>query len=47
MAKSVLVLVGTTDNAGELTSILGCGTASIPLKYLGLHFRRSLYGMRL
>jgi hypothetical protein len=36
MTKSVLVPVGVADNAGEFASILGCGTASLPLKYLGL-----------
>ena len=36
MAKIVLVPVGTADNAGELASVLGCRTASLPLKYLGL-----------
>ena len=32
----VLVPMGNMDNAGNLAGILGCGTASIPLKYLGL-----------
>lgn len=36
MAKSVLVLVGTVDNVGDLAGILGCGTSSLPLKYLSL-----------
>jgi hypothetical protein len=35
MGKSVLVPVGNVDNMGELTSILGCGTSFLPLKYLG------------
>ena len=39
MTKSVLVPVGIADNAGEFASILGCGTTSLPLKYLGLHLR--------
>jgi hypothetical protein len=29
------------DNMGELTGILGCGTSSLPLKYLGLLLRAS------
>jgi len=28
--------VGNMDNMGELTDILGCGTSSLPLKYLGI-----------
>jgi hypothetical protein len=36
LAKSVLVPVSNMDNAGNLAGILGCGTASMPLKYLGL-----------
>ena len=36
LAKSVLVLVGTMGNVGALASVLGYGTASLPLKYLGL-----------
>jgi len=36
LTKSVLVPVGNVDNMGELTGILGCGTASLHLKYLGL-----------
>jgi hypothetical protein len=36
LAKSVLVHVDNMDNAGNLAGILGCGTASMPLKYLGL-----------
>jgi hypothetical protein len=35
MAKLVLVLVCIVDNAGELATVLGCGMASLPLKYLG------------
>jgi hypothetical protein len=34
--KSVLILVGTVGNVGDLASILGCRTDSLPLKYLGL-----------
>ena len=36
MAKLVLVLVCVVDNAGELAAVLGCGMASLPLKYFGL-----------
>jgi len=36
LAKSPLVLVGNVANVAELTVILGCGTSSIPLKYLGM-----------
>jgi hypothetical protein len=36
LAKYVLVPVGNVDNMDELTGILGCGTSSLPLKYIGL-----------
>jgi hypothetical protein len=36
LAKSLLVPVGNVDNVAELASILGCGTSSLPLKYLGM-----------
>ena len=36
MTKSVLILEGTVGNVGDLASILGCGTDSLPLKYLSL-----------
>jgi len=36
LAKSLLVLVGNVNNVAELASILGCGTSSLPLKYLGM-----------
>jgi hypothetical protein len=36
MAKSTLVPVGDVDNVEELAGVLGCGTTSLPLKYLGL-----------
>jgi len=36
LAKSLLVPVGNVDNIAELASILGCGTSSLPLKYLGM-----------
>jgi hypothetical protein len=29
--------VGNVDNVDELAGILGCGTSSLPFKYLGLH----------
>jgi hypothetical protein len=35
MAKLVLVPVNKVDNAGELATVVGCKTASLPLKYLG------------
>ncbi|XP_059451144.1 uncharacterized protein LOC132181938 [Corylus avellana] len=35
-AKFVFIPIGGTGEAGELTGILGCGTSSLPLKYLGL-----------
>jgi hypothetical protein len=41
LAKSFLVLVGNVDNMVELTGILGCGTSSLPLKYLGIPLRAS------
>jgi hypothetical protein len=43
MAKSALVLVGDMVDMGALADVLGCGTDSLPLKYLGLplgaHFK--------
>lgn len=36
LAKSELVLVGNVDNVAGLARILGCGVASLPLKYLDL-----------
>jgi len=36
LAKSFLVHVGNVDNAAELATILGCGTSSLPMKYLGM-----------
>ena len=36
MAKSILVAVGNVDDVVELAGVLGCGTSSLPLKYLGL-----------
>jgi hypothetical protein len=36
LAKLELVSVGYVDNIAGLVGILGCGVASLPLKYLGL-----------
>jgi hypothetical protein len=36
LAKSLLVPIGNVDNAIELVVILGNGTSSLPLKYLGM-----------
>jgi hypothetical protein len=36
LAKSLLVPVGNVDNVTELASIFGCGTSSLPMKYLGM-----------
>jgi hypothetical protein len=36
LSKSEMVPVGEVRDVEELTSILGCGVASLPLKYLGL-----------
>jgi hypothetical protein len=36
MAKSALVPVGDMVNVGESAIVLGCGMASLPLKYFGL-----------
>jgi hypothetical protein len=51
LAKSVLVHVGNVDNVVELADIFGCGTSSLPLKYLGMLLglltRLSLFGMAL
>jgi hypothetical protein len=41
LAKSELVPVGNVDNVTELAKILGCGVASLLLKYLGLPFGTS------
>jgi hypothetical protein len=39
MAKSALVLVGNVVNLGVLAGVLGCGTASLHLKYLDIGFK--------
>jgi hypothetical protein len=36
LAKLALVPVGYMDNVGDLASVLGCGTTSLPLKYSSL-----------
>jgi hypothetical protein len=36
LAKSNLIPVGNVDQVGRLADILGCGIASLPVKYLGL-----------
>jgi hypothetical protein len=36
LAKSNLIPVGNVDQLGRLAGILGCGVASLPVKYLGL-----------
>jgi hypothetical protein len=36
LSKSEIVLVGAVGDVEELASILGCGVASLPIKYLGL-----------
>jgi hypothetical protein len=41
LAKSVFVPMGNVDNIGKLAGILGCGTSSLPLKYLGIPLRAS------
>jgi len=45
LSKSEIVLVGNVRNVKGLASILGCGVASLPMKYLGLplgaHYKAS------
>jgi hypothetical protein len=36
LATSNLIPVGNVDQVGRLAGILGCGVASLPVKYLGL-----------
>jgi hypothetical protein len=43
LAKLELVLVGSVDNVAGLAWILGCGVGSLPLNYLGLPLRPSIY----
>jgi hypothetical protein len=41
LAKSVLIPVGNVEQMGMLADILGCGVATLPVKYLGLPFGAS------
>jgi hypothetical protein len=41
LAKSNLILVGNVDQVGRLVGILGCGVATISMKYLGLPLEAS------
>jgi len=41
LAKSNLIPVGNVDQVSRLADILGCGIASLPVKYLGLHLGAS------
>jgi hypothetical protein len=41
LAKSVLIPVENADQVGMLAGILGCGVATLPIKYLGLPLRVS------
>jgi hypothetical protein len=36
LPKSNLIHVGNIDQVGRLARILGCGVATLPMKYLGL-----------
>jgi hypothetical protein len=36
LTKSSLVPIGSLDDVGQLAGSLGCGTANLPLKYMGL-----------
>ena len=36
LGKSKLVPIGNVSSIGDLADILGCKTASLPMKYLGL-----------
>ena len=36
LPKSALIPVGSLDDLDQLAGLLGCGTSSLPLKYLGL-----------
>ena len=36
LAKSVLIPVGNVEDVSLLADILGCGIASLPVKYLGM-----------
>jgi hypothetical protein len=41
LIKSVLIPVGNVEQVGMLADILGCGVATLPVKYLGLPFEAS------
>jgi hypothetical protein len=41
LAKSVLIPVGNVEQVAMLASILGCGVASLLVKYLGLPLKAS------
>lgn len=41
LAKSNLIPVGNVDQVGRLAGILGCGVATLPVKYLGLPLEAS------
>jgi hypothetical protein len=45
LSKSEIVPIGEVENVVELASILGCGVATLPMKYLGLplgaHYKAS------
>jgi hypothetical protein len=41
LTKSTLVPVGSLDDVDQLVGRLGCETADLPLKYLGLPLRAS------
>jgi hypothetical protein len=41
LPKSALILVGYLDDVDQLAGLLGCGTSSLPLKYLGLQLGAS------
>jgi len=36
LAKSSIIFVGNVDQVERLARILGCGVATLPVKYLGL-----------
>jgi hypothetical protein len=41
LSKSALIPVGSLDDVDQLAGLLGCGTSSLPLKYLGLQLGAS------
>jgi hypothetical protein len=46
LSKSEIVPIGDVGDVMELASILGCGVASLPMKYLGLPLGAHLQGIR-